>query len=741
MKKLLLTCLGLIAFLLCPAQTDHLKPKIHFSSRTLEKIGEDTFFAPKTDNSNLSFSHYTEGEDPIYWKTENMGLFAVGEYNEYKMTITFDPHSPISGPLRYFSNGKCYRMDSNYYLNLYAQDQLYNYTPLFTITSGGTSGNVFGTSEILHPFQIYFFHRNGILEDTPFIFRIKRKAKNQYGETHKTCRIIFARTKEEAIEYAKRSELPDKVDLQYKIAKEYNQGGYLDEAHSSGFLEADYSGIRIGEYYWMDRNFSHQEPFRKHWTSGTVHTGQEDENYESVSGINWSLNQNKFDTYLTHLTLDKNDFQVNLDTFRHYYGQYYASSTYKFMNTWADMYEKGWKQPLDYRTFEERKTTPADKRNWWGLPDLKDYRQLMAMTSPMVSHPELSAVDIQRELGVRYGQTPLARWDKHRVYFLPGSPCYKEIAGTDYWFDRAGRIEDIKYDFRLMPSGQRFNGNHYFDTNLCGVPKRFPAQMGEIQQLFYVATMAVKPTPGTGVPRFFRIHDAIDSRGEGLYHWFTVRWCRELTDRELGYKIFIKIDGIDKNSDEWQSLVAGDEIPLLIALRKNRIDRNKIAITKIDDPFVAAPDANYTELPKGYLRGFYVQHNIEKDAIRKTDAEVAYLACNVQDEVLGYRPPHQAGEIPTASSLSKSLASETFGIMESQNNVYISPNPADDQITVTSDEPIKELKIYSVSTGVLYVSLKNPTSEVIDIRTLPKGVYVVDIKTENGEVQKKLMKK
>ncbi|WP_221412206.1 T9SS type A sorting domain-containing protein [Dysgonomonas sp. 25] len=535
-------------------------------------------------------------------------------------------------------------------------------------------------------------------------------------------------------------QLPTQVDLHYKMAVRYSYGNnWLVEDHPLGFVESDYKGIRIGEYYWMDRNFSHFEPQRMRSPDNDLVTGRENYTYEDIT--NWGVTQEKINTYLDHLTLDKNDFQVNLDTFKYYYGEYYTPNTYKFMNTWADMYEDGQKNPLDLRSFEERKTIPADKRNWWGLPDLKDYRQLMAMTSPMVSHPELSAVDIQRELGVRYGQTPLAGWDRHRVYFLPGSPCYKEIAGTDYWFDRAGRIEDIKYDFRLMPSGQRFNGDHYFDTDLCGVSKRFPAKIGEIQQLFYVATMAVKPIPGTGAPRFFRIHDALDSRGEELYHWLTVRWCRELTDAELGYKIFIKIDGIDKNSDEWQSLVAGDEIPLLIALRNNRIDRNKIAITKIDDPLAATPDANYTELPKGYLRGFYVQYNIEKDAIRKADAEVAYLACNVQDEVLGYRPPHQAGAIPTVSSLSKSLASDTFGMLESQNNVYISPNPADDQITVTSDEPIKELKIYSVSTGVLYVSLKNPASEVIDIRTLPKGAYVVDIKTEKGDVQKKLMKK
>lgn len=70
-----------------------------------------------------------------------------------------------------------------------------------------------------------------------------------------------------------------------------------------------------------------------------------------------------------------------------------------------------------------------------------------------------------------------------------------------------------------------------------------------------------------------------------------MRWCRRLTDKELGYKLYINQDQTDI-----QKLDLEDTAPY-----------------------------GYSELPNGYLRGFYVQYILDNPQPQKTISELVRM--------------------------------------------------------------------------------------------------------------------
>jgi len=68
----------------------------------------------------------------------------------------------------------------------------------------------------------------------------------------------------------------------------------------------------------------------------------------------------------------------------------------------------------------------------------------------------------------------------------------------------------------------------------------------------------------------------------------------------------------------------------------------------------------------------------------------------------------------------------------------IYPNPAKNEIFIKSELQIKKIEIYSL-TGVLLLSESN-FNEKISLSTLPKGVYIVKIYTDNGIKNRKIVK-
>jgi len=70
--------------------------------------------------------------------------------------------------------------------------------------------------------------------------------------------------------------------------------------------------------------------------------------------------------------------------------------------------------------------------------------------------------------------------------------------------------------------------------------------------------------------------------------------------------------------------------------------------------------------------------------------------------------------------------------------IQIYPNPTNDEIFIKSELQIRKVEIYSI-TGALLISEKN-FNEKISLSALPKGIYMVNIYTDNDTIVQKIVK-
>jgi hypothetical protein len=77
--------------------------------------------------------------------------------------------------------------------------------------------------------------------------------------------------------------------------------------------------------------------------------------------------------------------------------------------------------------------------------------------------------------------------------------------------------------------------------------------------------------------------------------------------------------------------------------------------------------------------------------------------------------------------------------VESENGITIIPNPAKDRITVSvaNRETIDEIVIYN-QTGQKVLQGK-PANNTLDISSVEKGMYIIELKTEKGKIREKLI--
>ena len=534
-------------------------------------------------------------------------------------------------------------------------------------------------------------------------------------------------------------DVPETVKLHYRIPAQIGTNGSgngqsanFNVVPGAPYVEVDYTGIRIGEYYWMDKNFNHIEPTRAHWSVGDF-IGREN---------TYEFSQYYIDRMLDYLEADKSKFQVDIDTFRTYFGQYYHYETRNMMHA-AEMTEDGKLNPYDTRdkaNVWQAVYIPDRGEGWWKLPTYGDFRQLMAMSPHFHARDVLTPNDVQRALGVRYGDNPMT--SAVIPYYDYAKYCSTETL-TDYWYLRPGGKPT--YPFKMMPSGLRYNevrndDELYWTTTLCEQgeepdPKdqvsKFRAYTGELYSLFNVAAFMIDDPSRI---RIALVGDRImtDSRDKQTwsYHCTPIRWCRLLTDAELGYKIFIKVDGLSKTSAEWTSLAAGDEISLLRSIRAGRIDAEKVSIQRIMNPKATVPDADYVELPHGYLRGFYVQYNINA-VTKKTDAQIAVYASKVNDSVLQDSFSSTASTTPVAT---KTLVTDV-------PTVSIYPNPVVDVLNINTDKKLKSVSIYNLS-GSRSLYKNSFSNNTVDVSRLSAGTYIIRIDTEDGGLETfKIVKK
>lgn len=100
-----------------------------------------------------------------------------------------------------------------------------------------------------------------------------------------------------------------------------------------------------------------------------------------------------------------------------------------------------------------------------------------------------------------------------------------------------------------------------------------------------------------------------------------------------------------------------------------------------------------------------------------------------------------SGCINAMLALEKTDSFEDISNITSQyeNRFNIFPNPTENNISISTDEIIKEINIYNI----MGISVFNEKSDVrnINISDLTQGVYFIKISTDKGEVLKKFIKK
>jgi len=467
---------------------------------------------------------------------------------------------------------------------------------------------------------------------------------------------------------------------------------YENRTSGNRFLVgADYTGIKIGEYYWMNSNMNHVEPSWTWWTA-------------SIGDMtNFPIGQEQLDKYLEQVRLDKSYFQVDTALFHKYYGRYFDDATITYMNSYAKMYEGA-----------EKEITG------WRQPYVKEFRQLFAMCPFHSSNKTniLTERDVRFALSAKYGDNPMTN------YSIPGE------CGTTYWFDP--RYVTNIYGFNLMPGGARTNrvaNGQYasWATNLCGSDAIFQAITGDLYHLFYTAKFKAKDG-------YASLHDIVDTGSIVSYHWYNMRWCRKMTDAELGYRLYIKADDAIMASEDWAAFVGGNETNLLLKIQKGIYDPESFDVVATEyspNDDIAEPEG-YVEFPNGYIRGFYVQYAMDerhgstslrnaKSAI--TIKDILSMAGNIQDIALG--------AVKTSTGIEQDTVDE-------DENIKVYPNPVANILSIELKDQIISVSLYTTS-GIFIKSLASANQ--INVSDLASGIYILNVETANKVHTKRIMKK
>ncbi|PXV58481.1 putative secreted protein (Por secretion system target) [Dysgonomonas alginatilytica] len=478
------------------------------------------------------------------------------------------------------------------------------------------------------------------------------------------------------------------------------------------------TSVRVGEYYWMENNFNAWDPF----TPASSHYSGYYKNYRPFT------DQTMADYFKTIDASNPSEwkklYNVTPEDINRDYGYYfepwgaYRLHLYSIFST--DEQGTNLNHPNGAGTIQSQ----------YRLPYYEDLRQLFAMcpfadpNDLQGTHTALNERDIRFTIGANNGLNKSAK-------------NFSEDATTgSYWF-----VANNTYGLGYMPAGWRsqvlpdwfYNGI----ANPATEDNRWNLELGGLAQMFFTSYMPVGNKTYHGLQEdVVTLAEHVNSIPNTEYRNQSpkrtpLRWMRPLTNAELGYKLYIKIPGIESTAG-WTTLRdQKDEIELLKAIRNGVINLNNITIDIKKQPHTDAAPAGYIELPKGYLRGFYVQYNIVR-GLDKTANELAKYASNVEDEVLGYKAWWQ--------NTTKSAAAIVAPSVEvAKNTVELYPNPVVDVLNIKSVSDIKSIRIIDVA-GRLHMNLKETNSGNINIGHLAKGVYIISIETANGVENHRIIK-
>jgi hypothetical protein len=123
--------------------------------------------------------------------------------------------------------------------------------------------------------------------------------------------------------------------------------------------------------------------------------------------------------------------------------------------------------------------------------------------------------------------------------------------------------------------------------------------------------------------------------------------------------------------------------------------------------------------------------NLEETIWTKSEYTNASLRCYEYNGELQY---HQGAE---------GCGNPFVGLSDVEiNDISISlyPNPANESITINSDNIINSIVIFNPLGQRIYQTKVNDKSKSIDINSLSKGIYIIGVNTDKGYIKKKLIK-
>lgn len=84
----------------------------------------------------------------------------------------------------------------------------------------------------------------------------------------------------------------------------------------------------------------------------------------------------------------------------------------------------------------------------------------------------------------------------------------------------------------------------------------------------------------------------------------------------------------------------------------------------------------------------------------------------------------------------------SLSVIENPENIHLNffPNPTKDKVTITAKSTIRQIQFFDMTGKLLKISNVNESNSVQDVNFLSNGVYLMKVKTDDGEVISRLVK-
>ena len=515
---------------------------------------------------------------------------------------------------------------------------------------------------------------------------------------------------------------------------------------------SEYKGVRIGEYYWMDSNFNNP-------TDIPVTKAQIDLAHNTYGMFDKQSTSTDGHTYWNYLGEQKginnpNDSQIEstlLPEFWKYYGTYYTMNRDRinklsYVRRFGSIQEKVNGELIGQDTVSHYwdGIRSIIQSKYWDLPTAADVLQLIGMCG----HGTMP--EVRQYLSYKENEVPVAIVAPGMDWFYPNPVNFGTSTYPSDTFDPSNTN---KYGMNMVPNGFRWGvqkdvltvKNESGFTTLYNVPVDELVGAGLNQAL----TLPVIDKDKNGMNIESRIFTSFQLGDHPVMSYneypsadaIPMRWCRALSDSELGYKLYINQDMTDVNYPGSPMVIyaamignqytnrkrTGEEI-LLEKVRKGSVNKADISIIKLglDEQ---AP-AGYVELPRGYIRGFYVQYILDNPTPPKTVSDLIDIA--LVNPFLWIAPVGQSRDSDKELRISANEISVS-------DIIRIYPNPVTEKLNINTNGTVDKVSIYNVS-GQQVLSLKNVENS-INVSHLSDGVYILRMIVDGQESVHKIMKK